>query len=62
MSGSLLPPQGGVPTVGRGGGSKRGRDKGLTPSASLCSALARGSETRHGYGFAEGMVSDPSSP
>ena len=31
---SLLPPQGGVPPVGRGGGSGRACDNGLTPSAS----------------------------
>ena len=34
----VLPPQGGVPPEGRGGGSSRGRDDGSTPSASLRSA------------------------
>jgi hypothetical protein len=32
---SLLPPQGGVPPAGRGGGSSRGRDNALTPSVCL---------------------------
>ena len=31
---ALLPPQGGVPTEGRGGLSRRGRGNALTPSAS----------------------------
>ncbi len=35
---NLLPPQEGVATAGRGGESSRGRDKGLTPSASLRAA------------------------